>query len=99
MLIKFEVNLKLPIIGFFLILRRGEKFHDVILGEQGTAQDSHDLHDWSAQLEIVLNDSDEAVCDDGDMNLDTYRIVALSPERLDPKVLLNPLKEVMRSYT
>ena len=93
MLIKFEVNLKLPIIGFFLILRRGEKFHDVILGEQGTAQDSHDLHDWSAQLEIVLNDSDEAVCDDGDMNLDTYRIVALSPERLDPKVLLNPLKK------
>lgn len=93
MLIKFKINLKLPIIGFLPILRRGEKFRDVIFGEQGTAKDSHDLHDWSAQLEVVLNDSDETVCDDGNMNLDTYRIVALSPERLDPKVLLNPLKK------
>ena len=93
MLIKFEVNLKLSIIGFLLVLRRGEKFHDVILGEQGTAQDSHDLHNWSAQLEIVLNDSDETVCDDGNMDLDTYSIVTLSPERLDLKVLLNPLEE------
>ena len=93
MLIEFEVNFKLPIIGFLLIFRRGEKLHDVILGEQGTAQDPHDLHDRSAQFEVVLNDSDETVCDDGNMNLNTYRIVALSPERPDPEVLLDPFKE------
>ena len=93
MLIKFEVNLKLSIIGFLLVLRRGEKLHDVILGEQGTAQDSHDLHDWSVQLEVVLNDSDETVCDDGNMNLDTHGIVALSPKRLNPEVLLDPFEK------
>ena len=95
MLIKFEVNLKLPIIVFFPIFRWGEKLHDVILGEQGTAQDSHDLHNWSVQLEVVLNDSDETVCDDGNMDLDTYRIVTLSPERLDLEVLLDPFEKVM----
>ena len=70
-----------------------EKLHDVILGEQGTPQDSHDLHDWTSKLEVVLNDSDETVCDDGDMDLNTHRIVTLSPERLDPEVLLDPFEE------
>ena len=99
MLIVYKFNFKLPIIGFLLVPRRGEKLHDVILGEQGTAQDPHDLHDGTSKLEVMLNDSDETVCDDGNMNLNTYRIVALSPERLDLEVLLDPFEEVMRSFT
>lgn len=95
MFIEFEINFKLPIIEFFPILGRGEKFHDVILGEQGTAQNSHDLYDWALKLEIVLNDSDEAVCDNGNMNLDTHSIVTLSPERLDPEILLDPFVSLM----
>ncbi len=66
-MIEFEANLKLPVIGFLPILRRGKKFHDVILGEQGTAQDTHDLHDGTSKFKVVLNDSDESVCDDGNM--------------------------------
>ena len=93
MSIEFEVNFKLPIIGFLLIFGRSEKIHDVILGEQGAAQDSHDLYDWAPKLEIVLNDSDETVCDNGNMNLDTHSIVTLSPERLDPEMLLDPFEE------
>lgn len=93
MLIVYKFNFKLPIIGFVFVLRRGEKLHDIIFGKQGTAQDSHDLHDWASKLEIVLNDSDETVCDDGDMDLNTHRIVTLSPERLDLEVLLDPLEE------
>ena len=93
MLIVYKFNFKLPIICFLLVLRRGEKLHDVILGEQGTAQDSHDLHDWTSKLEIVLNDSDETVGDDCNMDLNTYRIVGLSPERLDLEVLLNPFEK------
>lgn len=93
MLIAYKFNFKLRIIGFFLIFRQGEKFHDVILGEQGAAQDSHDLHDGTSKLEVVLNDSDETVCDDGNMNLNTHRIIALSPERFDPEVLLDPFEE------
>ena len=93
MLIVYKFNFKLSIIGFLLVLRRCEKLHDVILGEQGTAQDSHDLHDWTSKLEVMLDDSDETVCDDGNMNLNTHRIVALSPERLDLEVLLDPFEE------
>lgn len=93
MLIVYKFNFKLPIIGFVLVLRRGEKLHDAILGEQRTAQDSHDLHDRSPKFEIVLNDSDETVGDDGNMDLDAHRIVALSSERLDLEVLLDPLEE------
>ena len=93
MLIEFEVNFKLPIIGFLPILGRGEKLHDVILGEQGAVQDSHDLYDWTLKLEIVLNDSDETVCDNGNMNLDTHSIVTLSPEKFAPEMLLDPFEK------
>ena len=93
MLIVYKFNFKLPVIGLLLVLRRGEKLQDVILCEQGTAQDAHDLHDWALKPEVVLNDSDETVGDDGNMDLNTYRIVGLSPERLDLEVLLDPFEE------
>ena len=67
MFIVYKFNFKLSIIGFVLVLRRGEKLHDIIFCEQGTAQDAHDLHDWASKLEVVLNDSDETVCDDGSL--------------------------------
>ena len=50
MLIVYKFKFKLPTIGAFLIFRRGEKLHDVILGEQGAAQNSHDLHDRTSKL-------------------------------------------------
>ena len=93
MLIEFKINLKLSIICFVVFFRRNEKFLNVILGEQRTAQDSHDLHNGATDFEVVLNNTDETVRDDGDMYLDTYGIFACSPERLDFKVLLNPFKE------
>ena len=93
MLIVYKFNFKLPIIGFVLVLRRGEKLHDVILGKQGAAQDAHDLHDRTSKLKVVLNDSDETVCDDGNMDLNAHRIIAFSPERLDLEVLLDPFEE------
>ena len=93
MLIEFEVNFKLPIMRFRHIFRWCEKLQDVIFGKQRAAKDSHDLRNRSPKLEIMLNDSDETICDDGNMNLNTHCIVAISPERLDPKMLLNPLEE------
>ena len=95
MLIEFKVNLKMSIICFVVFFRRNEKFLNVILGEQRTAQDSHDLHDGTTEFEVVLNNTDETVRDDGYMYLDTYSIFTCSPERLDFKVLLNPFKEIM----
>ena len=93
MLIVYKFNFKLTIIGILLILRRGKELHNVVFGKQGTAQNSHDLHDWTSKFEIVLNDSDETICDDGNVNLDTHGIVTLSPERFDPEVLLNPFEK------
>ena len=93
MLIVYKFNFELSIIGGILILRRGEEFQNVILGEQGAAQNSHDLNDWATKLEVVLNDTDETVCDDGNMNLNAHSIVTLTPERLDLEVLLNPFEE------
>ena len=98
-MIEFEFNFKLPIIGLLLIFRLDEKLHDVILGEQGSTQDSHDLHDRAPMREVVFNDYDETVCDDGNLNLDTHSIVTLSPEKLDPKMLLDPFEEVMQSFS
>lgn len=37
MLTVYTFNFKLTIIGYLLILRRFEEFHDVIFGEQRTA--------------------------------------------------------------
>ena len=93
MLIRIEVKFKLLTIAFFFIVKRGEEFHDVILGKQRASQDSHDLHDWSSNPEVVFNDSNETVCNDGDMNLNTYCIVTLSPKGLDSEMLLNPFEE------
>lgn len=93
MLIVYKFNFELTIIGILLILRRGEEVHNVVFGKQGTTQDSHDLHDWTTKFEVVLNDSDETVCDDGNMNLNPHGIVTLSPERLDSEVLLDPFEE------
>ena len=66
MLIVYKFNFKLPVIGFLIVLRRVEKLHDIILGEQGTSEDAHELHDWASKLEVVLNDSDETVGDECD---------------------------------
>ena len=93
MLIKVEFKIKLLVIEFLFFVRRDEKFHDVIFSEQGAPKDSHNLHDWASKLEIVLNDSDETVCDDGNMNLNTHSIVTLSPKRLDSEVLFDPFEK------
>lgn len=54
MLTVYKFKFELTIIGFLLVLRRGEEFHNVVFGKQGTAQDSHDLNDWTTKFEIVL---------------------------------------------
>ena len=93
MLIVYKFNFELATIRFLLILRRGEELHNAVFGKQGTAQNSHDLHDWTSKLEVVLNDTDETVCDDGNVNLNAHGIVALTPERLDLEVLLDPFEK------
>ena len=76
-----------------LLAERLQKFPDVVLDQQRAAQDAHDFDDGTSQLEVVFNDSDEAICDDGNMYLYTYGILRSSPKGLDAEVLLDPFEE------
>ena len=93
MLIEFEVKIELPIIGVICLLKREKKVPDAVRGERRLAKDTHDLEHRSANLEVVFNDSNEAISDDGDMNLDADGIFRLSPKSLDSEMLLDPFEK------
>ena len=70
MLIKFEVNMKLSVICLLCLLsERLEQVLDAVRGECRLTKDTHDFKDGPTNLEVVLDDGNEAVCDDGNMNL------------------------------
>ena len=93
MLIKFEVKIELPVIRLFCLPERHEEVSNIVFGECRLAKDSHDFEDGSANLEVVLNDGNEAVGDDGHMYLNADCIFGFSPETLDLEVLLNPFEK------
>ena len=94
MLIEFEVKIELAVRLFIrLSLERLEQFLDAVSGECRLAKDTHDFKHRSANLEVVLNDGDETVRDDGNVYLYPDSILGLTPETLDLKVLLDPLEE------
>ena len=70
-----------------------EQFLNVVLDQQGTAQYPHDLEDGSAEFEVVFDNGDEAIGDDGHMDLYPDGILGLAPKGLDAEMLLNPLEE------
>ena len=80
MLIKIGLKIKLLVVEFLFFVRRDEKFRDIIFSEQGTTKYSHDLHDGTPKFEVMLNDSDKTVCDDGNVNLNAPAL-SLSPQK------------------
>ena len=99
MLIIFEVQIELPIIRLDGLFERLEQFMDVIHGERRLTKDTHDFEDRPANLEVVLDNGNEAVGDDGHVFLYSDCIFRFSPETLDLEVLLDPFKELMISFT
>lgn len=94
MLIKFEVKTELSVIQIFrLLLERLEQVNDAVRGECRLAKDAHDFDDRPANLEVVFDDSNEAVGDDGNVYLDTHCILGLSPKSFDLKMLLDPFEK------
>ena len=94
MLIELKVKTELPVI--LLLFRSFERFKQVsniIHGEQGAAQDSHDFHDGTTDLHVMFDDANETICDNGNMYLETYCILRFSPKGLDAEMLLDPFEE------
>lgn len=75
------------------IIDMKEEIFNPVFGKQRAAKDAHDFHDWSIDLQVMFDDTDKAIGDDGHMNLDTYGILGLAPEGLDPEMLLDPFEE------
>lgn len=78
---------------FCLQTYRFEQFVNVISNEQGVSQNAYDLNNRPSDFMLVLNDSDETVCDDGNMDLYAYGIFTLTPKSLDSEMLLDPFEE------
>ena len=93
MLIIFEVQIKLPIIRLDSIIEWLKQVLDAVHGERRFAKDAHDFEDGPANPEIVLNDGNEAVGDDGHVYLYADCIFGFSPETLDLEVLLDPFEK------
>ncbi len=66
-----------------------EQLPNAVLDQQGTAEYSHDFEDRSSELEVMLNNGNKIVYDDGDMDLNFGSIFGFAPKCFDMKVLLN----------
>lgn len=100
MLIRSEVEIQLAVVFMAVIPpTRLEEVTDIVCSESRLAKDAHDLKHRPAHLEVVLDDGNEAVGDDGDMYLDADSVLRLSPEPLDLEVLLDPLEKLMCSFS
>lgn len=82
----------MTIISHFIGYLR-EQFMDAVLDQQRTSQYTHDLKDRSSKFEVVFNDCDKAVCDNGNVYLYPHRILAVAPETFDAKMLLDSFEE------
>ena len=81
------------IIVLGLTFERFKQVSDIVLDQQRTTQNAHDLVDGPADLKVVFDDSDEAIGDNGNVYLYAYSILGLSPEGFDSQVLFNPFEK------
>lgn len=70
-----------------------EEFRQVVFDQQGASEYAQYLGHRPAKLVVVLDDCDEAVCDDGDVNLYPDSILGITPERFELEMLVEPFEE------
>lgn len=78
-----------------LWLRRIEEVPEGLLAEQRCTDDPQHIEGASVQPEVVLDDGDQAICDDGDIYLDADSILRCSPEGVDAEMRLYPFEETL----
>ena len=84
-------NFQLAVIEY-LLPRTLEKLPQVVIDEQGAAQDAHDLEHGSVQLEVMLDNCNNAVRDDCDVDLYPHSILGVAPKPLTRRCCLIHLK-------
>lgn len=82
-----------------LLLGVLEKVPQVVVDKQGAFQNAHDLKYRSVQLEVVLNECDEIVRDNGNVDLYPHNILGITPEPLDTQMQLDPFEEQLHLPT
>ena len=87
---KIDFQLSVIHVLFLSVL---EKFAHVVFDQKGTSKDAHDLEDGSVQLEVVLDDGNETVRDDGDVDLYAHSILGLPQNLLTRRCCLIHLKK------
>lgn len=90
--IKVEKHLGIVII-ISIICKWGQEFLNGILDQQGVAKYAHDLHNRPVQFEVVLNNGNETVRDNGHMYLYSNSILRFSPKGFNTQMLLNPFEK------
>ena len=70
-----------------------KEFLDSVFGKQRATKDTHDFHDGPIEFEVMLDDSHEAVCDDGNMYLNSHSVLRFTPKGLDSEMLFNPFEK------
>jgi hypothetical protein len=93
MLIKSEIQTQLAIVIIIGFYYTSQKLVNGVLDQQRIAKDSHDFNNRSTQFEIVFNNCDETVRDDGDMDLYSHCILRFSPKGFYTEMLLNPFEK------
>ena len=86
--IKFQLSVVAKLLLWAL-----EKVPKVVVDKQGASQDAHDLEHRPVQLEVVFNECDETVRDNGDVDLYPHSILGVTPEPLDAQMLLDPFEK------
>ena len=70
-----------------------EKLPQVVVDKQGAAQNAYDLDHGSVQMQVVLDDGDEAIRDNGNVDLYSHGVFGVSPEPFDAQMLLDPFEK------
>ena len=76
-----------------------EKVSDWSLVRQHSAYNSQDIKGRSLEFAVVLDNGNQAVCDNRNIDLYPNSVLGVSPEGCHSEMLLYPSEELMRSFS